>query len=163
MTYIRQIFNSRILKSGVSTVGNVGTGEDDLQTYTLPASTLISTGDSVKIEAQYVIVNNANQKRIKLFFGSATIFDTTATGLATSVSYVVNVEARVFKDGSNTQRYTLNYTATPSSGTAILGTTYGTATQTDTSTITIKGTGETNAASNDDVTMPTLFVKLDLI
>lgn len=163
MTYIKPIFNSKVLKTGVSTVGNVGTGEDDLQTYTLPASTLVSTGDSVKIEAHYVIANNANQKRIKLFFGSATLFDTGATGLATSVSYSINIEARVFKDGSNTQRYTLNYTATPSSGSAILGTTYGTASQTDTSTITIKGTGETNAASNNDVTMPTLFIKLDLI
>lgn len=163
MTYIKQIFNSRILKAGVSTVGNVGTGEDDLQTYTLPASTLIATGDSVKIEAQYVIANNANQKRIKLFFGSATLFDTGATGLAVSVSYLINVEARVFKDGSNTQRYTVTYAATPSSGTAIIGTNYGTATQTDTSTIIIKGTGETNAASDNDVTMPTLFVKLDLI
>lgn len=163
MTYIRQVFNSKVLKSGVSTVGNVGTGEDDLQTYTLPASTLITTGDSIRIEAQYVIANNANQKRIKLFFGSATLFDTTATGLALSVSYSINIEARVFKDGSNSQRYVVNYTATPSSGSAILGTTYGTASQTDTNTIVVKGTGETNAASDNDVTMPTLFIKLDLI
>lgn len=151
----------RVLNAGVSTVGNVGTGEDDLQTYTMPASTLTATGDSVKIEAQYVIVNNANQKQIKLYFGSAVLFDTTATGLATSVSYSVNVEARVYKDGSNTQRYTVNYTATPSSGPAILGTTQSTASQTDTSTIVIKCTGETNAASNNDVTNPELFIKLD--
>lgn len=148
---------SRVLNSSVTTVGNVGTGEDDLITYAIPANTLATNGDSVQIETVYTVVNNANQKRIKFYFGSAQIFDTTATGLAVGTAYTVKLDIRIFRDGSNTQRYSVDYTANG----GILGTTYGTASQTDTSTITIKGTGETNAASDNDVTQKYLYVKYD--
>lgn len=147
----------RVLDSNTTAVGNVGTGEDDLITYTIPASTLLNTGDSIAAEMYVDVANNANQKRLKVWFGSATIFDTQPTGLLVATAYAIKFDIRIFKDGSNTQRYTVDYTANG----GLLGSLYGTATQTDTSTIVIKCTGETNAASNDDVRQRFQFVKLD--
>lgn len=152
MTYIK---STRVLNSAVATVGNVGTGEDDLITYTMPASTLKKTGDSIRIETFIAVVSNANQKRVKLYFGSLAIFDTSPTGLLVATAYSIKIDTRIYKDGSNTQRYSVEYTANG----GLLGTTYGTATQTDTSAIIIKGTGETNAASDNDVTQGFMFVQ----
>lgn len=142
----------RVLDSQYTTVGNVGTGEDDLMSYTMPANTLATNGDSITVEFSLAVANNANQKRIKVYFGGTAIFDTGATGLLVGVSYVLKFNLLVLRDASNSQRYTLEYFAVPSSGSSILGTTYGTTTKTDTSTIIIKTTGETNAASDNDVT-----------
>lgn len=147
----------RILTSNITTVGNVGTGEDDLMTYTLPASMLKTSGDSVYIEATFTVVNNANQKRVRFYFGSQAVFDSGATGLAVLTAYTISLIIRVFKDGSNTQRYTTDYIATG----GLLGPTYSTAAETDTSAIVIKGTGETNAASDNDVKQLYLYVKYD--
>ena len=113
---------------------------------------MAANGDSITVEFSLAVANNANQKRIRVYFGGTAIFDTGATGLLVGVSYVLKFNLLVLKDGSNSQRYTFEYFAVPSTGSSILGATYGTTTKTDTSTIIIKTTGETNAASDNDVT-----------
>lgn len=143
----------RVLDVQYTTVGNVGTGEDDLQTYTMPANTLATTGDSIRLETQFSVVNNANQKRVKFYFGGTALFDTQPTGLAVSTAYTIKIDLLMICTGSNTQKYSLEYTAPG----GLLGTLSGTLAITDTATIIIKGTGETNAASNNDVTQ--LFMK----
>ena len=64
-----------IIRLDVNTtaVGNVGAGEDDLMTYTLPASTLSVDGMGVRITAWGITANNANAKTVKMYFGSTNV------------------------------------------------------------------------------------------
>jgi hypothetical protein len=57
----------------ISAVGNVGGGEDDLMSYTLPANALSAAGKGVRITANGTTANNSNPKTVKLYFGGTEI------------------------------------------------------------------------------------------
>lgn len=134
-------------------VGNVGTGEDNLISYTLPANTLSADGNGVRITAWGTGANNGDAKTLKLYFGTAAIL---TTSLTTSQVDTWRVEATVWRTGSNAQDYEsrLNQAGT----TSIIDVENGTTTQTDTATITIKLTGE--ATSNNDIINEGLLVEV---
>ena len=54
----------------VTAVGNVGAGEDDLMTYTIPANTLATNGDTLVFEGLFAAVESA---RIKAYFNATQI------------------------------------------------------------------------------------------
>ena len=54
----------------VTAVGNVGGGEDDLMTYTIPANTLATNGDTLVFEGLFTAVESA---RIKAYFNATQI------------------------------------------------------------------------------------------
>ena len=62
-------------KANVNTtaVGNVGTGEDDLMSFSLPANSLNADGKVIRIIAWGTTGANANEKIVKLFFGTAVV------------------------------------------------------------------------------------------
>ncbi len=62
-------------------VGNVGAGEDDLMSYTLPANTLDADGKAIRIIA-WGTGNNADSVRLKMYFGAVprTIVNSAPTG-----------------------------------------------------------------------------------
>jgi hypothetical protein len=129
-------------------VGNVGTGEDNLKSYTLPANSLIADDRGVRITAWGTKANNADAKTLKLYFGSAAIL---THSLGTSAAGNWKIEALVFRTGSSTQDYMADLTGTDTDQES------GTATETDTSTIVIKCTGE--ATSNNDIVQDGLLVE----
>lgn len=59
--------------SATPNVGNVGAGEDDLMSTSLPANVFEEAGDVVDILAYGTAANNANAKTLKLYFGSVAI------------------------------------------------------------------------------------------
>jgi hypothetical protein len=61
-----------------SGTGNVGAGEDDLFSFSLPALSLFRDEQSIEIIAWGTTANNANTKRLRLKFGATTIIDTGA-------------------------------------------------------------------------------------
>ncbi len=73
--------SSRIVDSQTSTTG-VGNGadttDDTLFTYTLPAGSLATNGDSISVIAFGVVANNANLKQIRFWFAGTTMFSTGA-------------------------------------------------------------------------------------
>jgi len=80
--------------------GNVGTGEDDLATYTLPASTLGANGDRLIIRAYFETANNANSKTIKAYFAGTQLYsDTRSDALLVS-----HWEIELIRDGTNSVR-----------------------------------------------------------
>ena len=83
------------------------------------------------------------------------IFDTQPTGLAVSTAYAIWVHLLLLRTASNVQSGWLTYVANG----GILGGVGVDLTKTDTADIIIKATGETNAASNNDVTQQFLIVK----
>lgn len=140
---------------GGAATGNVGTGEDDLKSFTLPANSLAYNGDYVEAYMRFTVANNANQKRLKIWVGGTAVFDTQPTGLAVSTAYAIWVHLVLLRTASNVQTGWLNYVA---NGGILVGVGID-LTKTDTADIIIKATGETNAASNNDVTQQFLIVK----
>lgn len=125
------------------TIGNVGTGEDDLLSYDLPASTLQRDRQTLRITAWGVVANNANAKTVKLYFGSAAI---QTTAMTTGSAAFWKIQAEVIRTGSSTQTYTSQLAQ--GGATVICDIERGNLTQTDTAAITIKCTG-TATADND--------------
>src|SRR5690606_35997814 len=64
------------LSVNTTNVGNVGSGEDDLMTYSVPANTLNGNGQRITFRATGTLANNADSKRIRVYFGSDTLVDT---------------------------------------------------------------------------------------
>lgn len=125
-------------------VGNVGAGEDNLQTYTVPADTLY-TGRAIDIKAWGSCANNANAKTVKLYFGSLALL---SHNLTISQAGTWRINATVIATGDNTQGYSA--TLLQGGTTTLMNVTSGTHTQNDGSSIVIKCTG-TGVANNDIV------------
>lgn len=131
-----------------TSTGNVGAGEDNLISYNVPASTLGLNNERLVFKAAGTIANNANQKRIKVFFGSDTLFDTGATGLPTSAAIDWEITGEIFRTGAATQKAIVKIVTDNSTfGSSV---NYATATRTLSSANTLKLTGE-GVADNDIV------------
>ncbi len=126
-------------------VGNVGAGTDDLMTYSLPANSLSANGKGVRVKAWGTTANNANAKAITFQFGSTSVV---SSSLAISQVGVWYVEVMVFRTGANAQAYISELINRGVGNNA--NATEGSATETDTSAITIKMTG-VGVADNDIV------------
>lgn len=143
-----------IVKINVTSVGNVGTGEDDLITYALPASYLGGNNQSLIVEAWGTFASNPNAKRVRLYFGATAVFDTTAQNF-TGGSW--SIRARIVRTGSTTQISAAWFDG----DTSLVVTTAQTAApaETLTNSVTIKGTGE--ATSTDDIVQLGLIVRYE--
>lgn len=64
------------LHTDVASVSNTDNTENNLMTYTLPAKSLNGTGDYLEIKVWGSFASNANNKRIRLYFGATAVFDT---------------------------------------------------------------------------------------
>lgn len=124
-------------------VGNIGVGEDNLITYTLPENTVMTNSQYLKITAWGTTAANANNKRVRLYFNGAIIADTGALA-ANNKDWLIT--ATVLRLNSSIMQY------------SSIGQFNGAAVQTDFATVggmdytianTIKCTGE--ATANDDV------------
>jgi hypothetical protein len=133
--------------------GNVGAGEDDLFTYTLPGGTLWRNGQGVEIHAWGTTAANANTKRLRVYFGATVVADTGAVA-ANADEWTVIV--RVYRRGPTVQYAVI--TASKFNGAPITGTTTFTApAETLASDITIKCTGE--ATADNDIVQRGLIVR----
>lgn len=132
-----------VLIADTTAVGNVDTGADTLISYTLPASTLIVTGRGFRITAWGTGVNNADAKTVTLDFGGQTIM---TQAMTTSQVNNWRITALVFRTGASTQDIFAEFLQV---GTALIHKQTITAgTQTETSTIVIKCTGDGITTNN---------------
>ncbi len=135
------------LNSVYASTGNVTTGEDQLFSYTLPASRLRVDGQSVKGRFSGIVANNANSKTIRLKFGGTTIITRATTTPTIGQGWTLDWEC--IRTGSATQR--CNGTFSGSDG--IASAWYTTTTETLSGTVAIVLTGD--ATSTDDIIMHT--------
>jgi hypothetical protein len=142
--------NPLIATVNTTAVGNVGSGEDDLMTYSLPANALSANAKGVRIKAWGTTANNANAKTVKLYFGAVMLTNSLTTGSANRWT----VEGLVFRTGSNAQD---SFGELRETGTGNSDIEVGTLTQSDSGTITIKCTGE--ATSDNDVVQEGFLVE----
>lgn len=139
-------------------VGNVGTGEDDLLTYTLPANTVDTDGSVITIEAFGTYAANANNKTVKLYFGSTAIYSTEANAANNGAWYI---KATIIRTGAAAQKVLAIMHSDQSTvqGDAVYSADYTATTESLTASLVIKCTGE--ATSNNDVTQEALIVSLN--
>jgi hypothetical protein len=148
---------SDVVCGDVTEVGNVGTGEDTLIGYTLPANTLYAEGCSLEIEAGFSFANNTNAKQVKMYLGANQIY---ASGSSAHQSGGMCFRAVVIRDAVNTAKVSVSVTSNGSNTPFAIA--YGNAfvqPTVDWSTdLGIAGTGE--ATSNNDIVMEFLRVKV---
>jgi hypothetical protein len=129
-----------------SGVGNSGTSETDLATYSLPGGTLSANGKALRITAFGSFASNANLKTVKVYFGSTVIFQPASsngsTGNWAAFGYVIRTGA--------TSQVTWGRAAQTSGGNESANTNpITTPAETLSGAVTIKVTGQSSAASND--------------
>lgn len=133
-------------------VGNVGGGTDDLQSYTVPASTLAVDGDHLDIEWAVKFAANANNKTFKIVFGSTTLY--TIGAAAFNGTTLIGRTRLTWAVAGSQQAFTeVNPTSTNSPWSAGDAAAYATATETLTGALAIKGTGLSGSSATDDVKM----------
>lgn len=143
-----------VLNVNTTTVGNVGTGEDALQTFSVQSNSLSKAGQGIAIRAAGDFANNANAKTLTYDIGGTNIF---SQALPTALAGAWKADILLFRTGSNTQMYEFEMEYTSSAGvtTSVIGN--GTLSLTDTSAITVRGEG--SATSNNDITQDLHFIK----
>jgi len=147
--------SSHVLNVQAGLVGTVGSGEDTLYTYDLPANTLDANNKGVRITAKGEFANTTSNTTLKLYFGTAS---TTVTLPKTVSAASWEAEWIVIRTAVNTQiaYWRVHYTSAASDAVKR----YATATlptQDDGAAITVKVTGE--GTSNNDITADFLFVE----
>lgn len=144
----------RNLTVNTTTVGNVGTGEDDLRTYSVPAATLAVNGDHLVWEAAGTFAGTANDKRVKVKFGATTMFDTGVLAITAAGDWQVN--GLIIRTGAATQKNVARWSCTDAA--LSTATDYTTAAETLSGAVTLKLTGE--ATANNDIVQELLIVRL---
>jgi hypothetical protein len=108
------IYGGKLGKTGplfdhYATVGNVTTGETDLYSDSIPASTLASNGDKLEIGYAGSFVSSGTATReIKIYFGGTQIFDTGALTLSLSSAWTAYVE--IIRVSATSIRYMVSMT-----------------------------------------------------
>jgi hypothetical protein len=157
--FIKQGDSSQQMSAGgvadvdTTAVGNVGAGEDDLISYTMPSDSLNTNGSFIEIESFGTFAGNANNKRVRLYFGSTVIYDTTSVA-ANSGSWTI--KSRVIRTGSSSQKAIS--TIISDNALIVNGSSYTTPAESLTGNVIIRCTGE--AVANDDVVQEGLVIKL---
>jgi hypothetical protein len=70
----------RVLNRSAADVTSSGTGETDLKTYSLPAGTLSTNGDSVRVTVTGSAIGDTNSKTVRLYFGATVVLTYPITG-----------------------------------------------------------------------------------
>ncbi|MGA1047382.1 MAG: hypothetical protein ACO3UU_05190 [Minisyncoccia bacterium] len=140
------------LKSDTTQTGNVGTGEDNLIAYSLPANTLDTDGDFIEITAFGTMAVNANNKTLKLYFGSTVIYNSGASAV-NGASW--NLNATIVRTSATTQKCIVSMLSEDT--TLIDSAEYNTAAESLSGSVTIKCTGE--ATNDNDIVQESLIVK----
>src|SRR3972149_11511676 len=62
--YDSLVSGTRTLQSSVTVIGNIGAGEDDLNTFVVPANSLSVNTQWIDVIGSFIFAGNANSKRV---------------------------------------------------------------------------------------------------
>lgn len=138
-----------VLFSGFTSTGNVGTGEDTLASYSIPANTLATNGDSLWFECWGVTAGLVSGVTVRVKFGATLLH---ARAITSTPQYHWKFVGTVVRTGAATQR-----SSTSDLGNNSLGTSNNTGlTETLSGAVTFAVTGE--GTSNNDVVIHGLII-----
>lgn len=140
------------LTTNVTSVGNVGTGVDDLMTYSIPAGQLGTDGDYLEFTITVTFAANANNKQVTVVYGGTTIY---ASGAQPQNDGSMVIRGQIIRSGATTQRITFQEI---SNGTLFTDyADYVTASETLSGAVTLKATGE--GVSTNDIVNTIMTIK----
>lgn len=134
-------------------VGNVGAGEDDLMSYTMPAGKMANDGDRLRITA-YFLCNGIDNTTAIVYLGSTSHTLWTATNF----SSIVSVQVDIIRLGANSQWIFASYI--DAGGT--VATARSVAAEDLTSELGVKFTGSNTSDASDDA-IQQLFMNVEYI
>lgn len=141
--------NNSVLAQSTTTVGNSGTTETDLYSYSVPANTLRQNGESLDFWFGGTFLGHATatrQLRVKL--GATTIYDSTAQNNTTN--YEFSVRGTIIRVSNTSQKCITVLNSTQAQ--LFVFADYATAAETLSGALTLKLTGQAGgvgAATND--------------
>lgn len=148
---VNGITSKTVSKNTGSASTTAVTTQEDLMTYAIPANTL-KPGQKVRLRAWGVTAANGNTKTVRLWFGANSICD--HNGAWNNLPWVLTADIEI--TGASTQEYSSNAFVTANA----LTVRQGTATNTDTSSITVKCTGQNGTANAGDITCQGFTVEI---
>jgi len=150
----------RVLTTGSVNPGSTGSDQTLMQ-VSVPAGTLNNPGDSIQIEAVFTIAATANNKTVKVAFGSTTLVTVGPAAQNTANSSVI-VRARVVRVNLNTQSaYATALITTGGAMTAVTCLSTSPA-ETLSATVVVKGVGNA-ATATSDIAQTILMVRADTL
>jgi hypothetical protein len=126
--------------------------EEDLISYTLPASSLDATNRGLRVKAAGTFAANGNTKTIRLYFGSTVIISNNVTAAPNNAGW--ELEYEIFRTSATTEKAIGSGTV----GSAQQTTTYTGVGETLTSALAIKVTGQNGTAAAADIVAQLLSV-----
>ncbi len=141
------------LKVDTTQTGNVGAGEDNLISYSVPASTLAANGDYLEIIAFGTFAANANSKRLKLYYGSTVLID---SGAQNQNGGSWEMRGTVIRTAAATQKASAIFVSATTLFTDDAS--YTAPTETLSGAVTVKCTGE--GVADNDIVQQGLIVRL---
>jgi hypothetical protein len=126
-------------------VGNVGAGEDNLHSYSLPAATLTNDGQVLRYTAWGTYAADADSKHVRCYFGATAVANGAA---ATTNGGGWRVVFEVIRTAAATQRASGWYVHTDAAGAEVHALTNTAPAETLSGAITVKCTGE-SVTDND--------------
>lgn len=140
------------LTTSTTAVGNVGAGEDDLISYSMPASTLTVNNRGVRVTAWGSAANTAAAKTVKLYFGATA---TVTTALTANQVGAWRIVSEVIRTGAATQDAVAQLIQ--GGATTLVDAEFTTPTETLSGAVVIKCTA--TATNNDDIIQEGLVVE----
>ncbi|RIK40406.1 MAG: hypothetical protein DCC55_15085, partial [Chloroflexi bacterium] len=150
-----------IIHVNTTAAGNVGSGEQDLMTFSVPANTLAVNGDSIWFEISAHIASSlSTSKIIRIRFGDSgtNLVHTTNDINSTTTGHVV-IRGRIVRTGSSSQISYANNKARANAVNPDFTTIETGLNQTLSSTVTFRVTGQ--ATNNDDIIIQSLVIGWD--
>jgi len=146
-------YKAKTLDVDATQVGNVGTGTDQLYSYTLPASTLAVDEQSIRIRIAGSFAPNGNNKTLVVNFGTTAIMTRFITTPTITTSWVC--ECEIIRTSATAQKANCLF----SGGDGYATSTISSPGNTLSGTVAITVTG--SATTNDDIYKSTASIKFE--
>lgn len=140
------------LNVNTSAAGNVGVGEDDLITYSVPAATVSTNGDTIKWRGAGTFATSINTKRLRAYLGASLLFDTGILSITLASDW--SIEGEIIRTGATTQKAVTTFRSSDTGVTVAID--YTTPGETLANALTLKLTGE--ATTDNDIIQELLIV-----
>lgn len=131
-------------------VGNAGTGEDDLMSASVAASTLGTNGYSLRSVMTFSTAANGNNKTFKIKYGATTLWD---SGAVAANAQMVWADIHIYRTGAATQKAIVKISTSGGFTATVVKTTPA---ETLSGAVTLKATGE--ATSDNDAVQESMIV-----
>mgnify|MGYP001558195178 CR=1 FL=1 len=145
-----QVSVSGVLLQSTTAVGNVGGGEDDLISLTVPAKVLSANGDRLRVTGIFTFAANANTKTTRGYFGATKVAELAASTSGSAVRAVVIIT----RTAAATQQAWGTIELTGGSGTL-----FSTPAETLSGTVAMKFTGQSAASATDDIIQKEMVIE----